>query len=425
MFNSLGHARSDLLDVALPGGLAPGHILYQQDQPLEWQSAGGERILVSGHRVPGFGYTCLSAGPAREVPGKPETSLRVSRQVMENRFFRMEFDEGGLIASLYHKSIDREYVKAGSRANCFQAFEDLPPDHDAWNIDPFYRGKYWTITELNTLAILEEGPLRGTMMMERPFGRSIITQHIRIYRDMDRIDFVTKIAWWENNTMLKVLFPVDLATDQAACEIQFGYLYRPTHTNTPWEKAKFEVCAQRWVDVSEKDWGIALINNGKYGHDITRGVIGLTCLRSPSYPDSDADRGQHEFAYALFPHQGTVGDAPVTERAAEFNEPLIPAVKGNGAGSWPPERSWITLDNPAIVLAAVKLSEYGEGVIVRVYESRGKRVAGSIAFWKPPVRAWSCTLLEMQQEEIPVRDRSLTLHFHPFEIKTLMVFFDR
>jgi len=222
--------------------------------------------------------------------------------------------------------------------------------------------------------------------------------------------------------------PVDVRADSAACDIQFGHVMRPTHASTNWDATKFEVCAHRWVDISEHGYGVALLNDCKHGHDLHRGALRLTLLRAANFPDPDADRGEHHFTYALLPHLGGLADGGVIDAAAALNQPLV-AIRGGAAGAPVPGLeeglTAVSSSNPSVVVTAVKLAADGSGdIIVRCYESAGGRASTRIDTAFAPRSVVACDLLEHPLADVPVPaldDDAIVLELRPFQIVTLRI----
>ena len=203
---------------------------------------------------------------------------------------------------------------------------------------------------------------------------STVSQIIRLDAGARYVDFDTEVDWHETNRLLTVAFPVDVRSLRATYEIQFGHVERPTHANTSWDVARFEVCAHRWADLSEPGYGVALLNDSKYGYDIAGNVIRLSLLRSPTWPDPVADRGTHRFVYRLFPHAGDLREAGVIEGGYDLNVPLIahpttPVPEGRRH-----RLSLLSVDAPHVVIDTVKTAEDGsDALVVRLYEAWGRR----------------------------------------------------
>ncbi len=259
----------------------------------------------------------------RGVPGWPESNdaqghaaaVSVTPERLENAFWRIQLNRAGQISSLYDKQAGREVLApfgrpadrgepGEARGNVFQAFEDKPMNFDAWDIDIYYQEKMSEINSLQEAVVEENGPVRGVLRLTWRYGSSTIRQRLTIYRRSPRIDFRTEVDWWEQQVLLKVAFPVAVRSTRATYEIQWGSIERPTHWNTSWDYARFEVVGHKWADLSEGGYGVSLLNDCKYGHDIRGNTLRLTLLKSALRPDAAADKGRHTFTYCLLPHGG-------------------------------------------------------------------------------------------------------------------------
>ena len=230
--------------------------------------------------------------------------------------------------------------------------------------------------------------------VEREFGASSIIQHISLCAGSARIDFDTDVEWQEEHKFLKVAFPVNVHSPRATYEIQFGHIERPTHFNTSWDMARFEVCAQRWADLSEGDYGVALLNDCKYGYDIHGNVMRLSLLRAPTAPDRQADRGHHEFLYSLLPHGGDFRKGGVIEHACALNMPLHVIETEPHKASLPARQSFFEVDRAGVFIEAVKHAERDEAVIVRLYEANGSRGPATLTTTLPVKHAFRADLME-------------------------------
>ncbi len=345
--------------------------------------------------------------------------------VVANDLVEMTIDADGLITSFYDRRADREVIIDGQRANVLELSADHPVEFDAWDLDEYFANNTMLLTAVDSIEIVDAGPLVVTVRVTRSFSRSKVVQDIVMRSGSARVDIVNDVSWHENEKVLKVAFPVDVHADVAACEIQFGHVFRPTHASTNWDAAKFEVCAHRWVDMSENGYGVALLNDCKYGHDIHRGALRLTLLRAPNFPDPDADRGDHRFTYSLFPHLGDLVEGGVVAEAARLNQPII-AVAGNTAGSAAiASVSAVSSSDPGVVVTAVKLAADGTGdVIVRCYESTGGRRAATLT---TAFDSSSCLVTDFLEHELPDEAGSATwrnpqevdVELRPFQILTL------
>jgi alpha-mannosidase len=278
-----------------------------------------------------------------------------------------------------------------------------------------------------TLTVIEQGPLRAGLRLEWLYqGRSRITQHLYIYAGSRRIDFVTEVEWHERQTLLKVAFPVEVQNGRATAEIQFGNIERPTHRNTSWDKAKYETCAHKWFDLSEGDYGVAILNDSKYGYDVHNSTMRLSLLRGPISPDPDGDLGQHQFTYSLFPHAGDWFEGGVYRAAYELNNPLVPVVKASAgvqAGSTVEEFSLVQVEPSNVIVETVKRAEDSDALVVRVYECANRRGPFELKFPFAVSSAIETNLLEEETGKVEIGGdgQSIGGFIKPFEIKTFLV----
>ncbi|MFC0331330.1 alpha-mannosidase [Paenibacillus sepulcri] len=381
----------------------------------EWLKLSGQWVSVT---VPAMGYALAEAGAdAYEArSGKLRTSAE-ERQV-ENGLLSVTIGEDGAIVSIWDKEHQREVVAPGQRANDLRIYHD---DGDAWDFRQDYRHTGGAPLALEETAAFSDGPAAGLILQYR-YGQSTLTQKLVLTEGSRRIDFVTKVDWKESGRMLRTSFPVDVRSDSVSCEIQFGYLKRQTHRNTMWDYAKDEICAHHWVDLSEADYGVALLNDSKYGYSAAGSILDLNLLRSPSYPDPEADRAVHEFTYSLYPHGGNHVQAEVYKRGYELNVPVraaaVPAGQ-RGQRQLLEGTSLLALDHPNVMIETVKQAEDGNGIIVRMYETAGTRLKTRLTTGFAFSEAWSTDLMETNGGQLHPEDGKLALAFVPFEIKTL------
>lgn len=401
-------------------------VLLRPETPLPEgvaQSLGDGSYLVDAPAAPN-GLTLhtldrLSSGPGDE--------LQISESVLENRFFRLELAEDGTIARLLDKPAGREVIAAGERGNRFLAFEDRPLNFDAWDIQLSYNYKPYPVDDLASLSVVEAGPLRGGVEIVRRYGASTIRQRILIYRDVPRIDFPTEVDWHERQTLLKVAFPVRVNALRATYDIQFGNVERPTHWNTSWDWARFESVAHKWVDLSEGDYGVSLLNDCKYGHDIKDHTIRLTLIKTPISPDPEADQGTHVFSYALLPHQGDWRAGETVKHAYLFNMPVTAIITDRPAVTdVPPDEiaepvSLVRTDRAGLVIDTVKPAEDGDGLIVRVVEEHNSRGPATLRFLRPIISAEETNLLERTIGSAHFTGNELTIEVRPYGIATYRV----
>ena len=260
--------------------------------------------------VPAYGWKVLTVEDLSNIPAGCQNDacaqdmLEVSAEHMENAFFAIDLDEKGHFTRLYDKKNDREVLTAGERGNVLQAFDDHPPVYDNWELSVYHKEIMWEIDDVQSVEVVEETAVSASLKIVRRFLNSTITQIITIYKDIPRIDFDTAADWHEQHIFVKVAFPVDILSDKATYEIQYGAVERPAHMNTSWDSAKFEVCAHKWADFGEAGYGVALMNDCKYGYDIHDGVMCMSLIKCGTNPNPVADQGEHVFKYSLMPHNG-------------------------------------------------------------------------------------------------------------------------
>lgn len=407
----LGQAQADIAaNIATDGGIAVFN-------PLSFTNSGvvdvdGEKIYVKD--IPAKGWKVVKGNES-------EGAVEASDKKLENAFFTVEFADDYTISRIYDKRADREVLKAGERANVIEAYEDFPREYDAWEISVYYKEKRWEINDVSTVEMLDEGVRKG-IKVTRKFFDSVIEQKIWLYNDIDKIDFDTTADWHQEHILVKAAFPVEINADKATYEIQFGNVERPTHGNTSWDAAKFEVCAHKYADISECDYGVSILNDCKYGHDIHDSVIRLTLLKCATHPSPKADKGHHEFVYSLRPHIGSFTQAGTVQLAYDLNNPMSAVKIGAQQGALPESYSFVSVSHENVVIDTVKKAEDSDETVVRMYESWNKRVNGAkLTFGFDISRAVICDLMENEIEEIAVVDNSITLPVKPFEIITVKV----
>jgi alpha-mannosidase len=425
IFNSLSFPRSGLLEIPWDEHMQDRTIAAQDGTPCLSQITGHEemrRILLSVPEIPSLGYQSCQLVPASETI---HCDWLVSPNCIETEWYRIDLNEQGQISSLFDKKNDRQVIAKGQRGNVLQVFEDKPLNFDAWDIDIFYQDKMREITDLVEAVVEETGPLRAVLRLSWRFLDSTITQRIMVYRDNPRIDFKTEVDWNEHQVLLKVAFPVAVRSTRATFEIQFGSIERPTTWNTSWDWARFEVPAHRWADLSEGAYGVALLNDCKYGYDVKDHIMRLTLIKSGIYPDPQADQGFHQFTYSLLPHTGDWRSGRVAEEAYDLNTPLIPGfAPANPTGSLPASIQFASVSHDNLMIETVKKAEQGEAYIFRIYEFKQCRTKSARLQLSLPIRkALECNLIEEGESPVEWHNNTLSFDIDPFEIKTYKVWF--
>jgi alpha-mannosidase len=369
----------------------------------------------------------LSITPLRIAAGETtslETELIATATLLENRYIRIELNGDGDITRIFDKLEKREVLAPNTLGNQFQAFEDRPKNWDAWDVDIFYDDRMWLADPASSVQVVESGPLRATLLIERCILHSSYQQRISLRYNSPRLDIETHIDWRERHIFLKAAFPVDILSPAATYEIQWGNVQRPTHRNTSWDWARFETCAMKWIDLSEGGYGVSLLNNGKYGHDIHENVMRVSLLRSPTMPDPQADQGEHTFTYSLFPHAGGWNESTIAA-AYSLNDPLlVHAVDSTSTENHSSEvstqlNSLVFAEQPNIVIETIKRAEDGNGIIVRLYESQRRRGVVTLNAGFELAEVWHTNLLEHNDKQLSTQGNQVSFSVKPYEIVTL------
>ena len=384
----------------LGAGDAPLAINSLSWDRTEWLKDGTSWHLTS---VPALGAALL--------PAPPDTlpSVSASATVLENEFLRVTFSGSGDLISVYDKAAGREALTPNQIGNQLAVYEDFG---DAWDFASDYAAAPPAFFALTETEAYTDGP-KAVVKQTRTFGASTLTQEISLTAGSRRLEFRTSADWQEDNRMLRTFFPLAVNAESARCEIQFGSIARPTTRNTTWESAKREVCAHKWVDLSETNYGVALLNDCKYGHSVQDGGISLALLRSSSGPDPVADRAAHEFTYALLPHTGDAAHGGVMREAYALNVPLRVAP---GASPLP---SLLQVNAENVIVEAVKKAEDGDALIVRLYEAEGSAAPVTVEFGVTPRAVSRVNLMEEDPQMLELTGSRVSFAVKPFEIVTL------
>ena len=435
IYNPLGWARSGqvMAHLQLPAGsTATAYRLVGQSGDAEHSVAtvvhrnaqtGEVTLSIDASNVPALGYKVIwvdYSPHAAVTQPKGTESESGDTFTLENAALRVEIDKKtGCISSLYDKRGKFETLAPNSCGNELEAYKDLPKQYDAWNIDP---GTYNETPTLLTMtdSVEADGPF--AVRVARTWQNSKFVQTISLRPDTDYVDVDNRIDWHERHVLLKASFTLAATSPFATYEIPYGSIERPTTRNNSWEKAQFEVPAQKWADLGDGKQGFSLLNQNKYGYDAVGNELRLTLLRSPTYPDPEADQGKHHFHYALYPHAGTWKDALTVRHGWEYNYPLQALVASEHAGSLPAEHSFASVDPDNVVLTAVKKAEDAKGLIFRVYEWAGKNA--TVDFHVPPGASGATVTNLMEKPEgepITVTGNEVQVPIHPYEILTVRV----
>ncbi len=343
----------------------------------------------------------------------------VENHAMENQFYRIEFDDDFHMSRIYDKVNDREILKENTVGNRIVAYENYSKEYDAWEIRDYYREKAYPVNGLVSIEKIDLGSKKGLKVV-RKFLDSTIEQNILLSESLPRIDFETSIDWQQPCMLLKTYFPIDVHSDKASFDIQYGVLERPTHANTSWDMAKFETCAHKFIDISENGYGVSLLNDCKYGHDVVGGELGLTMLKSSVYPYPDADKGMHKFTYSLYAHKNSLVDSNTIKMAYDLNNPLQ-CVKFDSSDSGVLKRYCLAKSNKNnVIIDNIKMAEQENAVIIRMYETNNIRTNVQVKVGFSFTNAFYCDLMENNIKELYCEQNdSFSFTIKPFEIVSM------
>lgn len=340
-----------------------------------------------------------------------------AKHVLENSLVRYEFDKAGHLVSAFDKEMQREIFIDDTFGNDISLINDRPNLYDAWDVDITKDDERSWAPENVKLSKVMSGPVVSEMTMSSGIQHSTIVQTVSLRSDSKRLDFVTKVNWNEKHKLLRVKFPVAILAQDAAFDIQYGITRRPLNTNTSWEAAKFEVCGHRYADISENNFGVALLNNCKYGYRTCKGQLELTLLRSPNYPDPMADIREHEFTYSLLPHTGNLVVSNVLDEASVLNrKPLLLA------GYEACVKAPFTVNDGNVRLEIVKRAEKSDRLVIRLVEYTGTASSCTLNTTLENASLVETNLIEWTEEgKFQFQNGKLNLSFKPFEIRTFFV----
>jgi alpha-mannosidase len=408
---------------------------------------GGEVVFNAAPHARG-GVPALGAAPASVAPPPVALTALDGGYVLDNGLVRAVVDARGLLTSVVDLASNREAIAPGGAGNLLQLHPDVPANWDAWDVDHTYRRRVTDLLEADSLDVVGDvqagGRRVGTgatgngqaggqpaeagvaaVRVVRRFGASTATQVISVAPGSGRVEISTEVEWHESETFLKAAFPLDVRAERSAAETQFGYVYRATDTNTSWEAAKFEICAHRYLHVAEPGYGVAVVNDSTYGHDVTRTVrpdggttttVRLSLLRAPRYPDPETDQGVHRLTFALVP------GADLLDAAREGLRLNLPERRVPGNAVVDP---LVGVDHDGVLVSAVKLADDGSGdVVVRLYEALGARAAAHLELG---FAAASVTAVDLLERPLPdaagpapvLAGGGVDLSLRPFQILTL------
>lgn len=418
VMNTQGYERDDL--VVLDDGTEIPRLVDEDGRNVPAQKTADGRYLLYVSHIPPLGYKKLYE--TEEL--LEESTGKEWDYTFENPFIKVCFNEKMEITSLYEKEAEKELIQEGRCGNVLRTYEDRPMQWDNWDIDVFYQRKPYEADWYSPARVIENGEVRMVVEFECGFLDSTVTQQVCLYHQIPRIDFRTKADWKTHHVILKTHFSVDVNTTRASYEIQFGNVERETTNNYSWDTAKFEACGHKWADLSENSSGISLLNDCKYGYGIKKGDMSLTLIKSGTYPNEDADIGEHEFTYSIYPHAGRWQEAKTVEMAYNLNVPMLAKRTGRQEGCGGEYESFLKCSQESCFVEVIKKAEDGNGVIVRMYENKNNRVRAQIQTAYPISHVYECNLLEENEEELTAGKNCFETVFKPYEIKTFRLIFE-
>lgn len=393
--------------------MADGAFVGTDGQTLEAQRCGeGYQVLVETQP--------FSTAAITFVPGQcsqAEAAFEQAADTLETPFYTISWNRDGQLTRLYDKEAQRSVLRDGQLGNVLEIYEDKPVNFDAWDIDIFYGQKKEIVTASEAPQMIENGPLRAVMRFCYRYHASCITQDMVVYKASKRIDFKTHVRWREDHRLLKAAFHTDIRSTKATYDIQFGHVERPTHWNNSWDWAKFEVCGHKWADLSETGYGVSLLNDCKYGYSIKDHMMRLSLLKSAKSPDTEADMGEHDFTYALYPHCQSVTEGGTIREANQLNLPAQAV-----AGAFLEKRRAVVLTGEGVQLDVIKKAEDEDCLTVRMHECLGGSHMVTLSSQFPVKRIVPCNLLEHDCGEA-VEGAAVEFFMKPFEIRTYKLYF--
>lgn len=372
----------------------------------------GYQVLVTAEA---FGAVSVTFEES-SVSETADVEFRLTENGAETPFYSLSWNENGELNRLYDKEAGRSVLKEGALGNVLEFYEDKPMEHDAWDIDIYYTLKEPEKAKLVSTEVVEDGSLRKVIRFCYQYRSSSISQDMILYSNSRRIDFQTHVDWKESHKLLKAAFYTDIRSTKATYDIQFGHAERPTHWNNSWDWARFEVCGQKWADLSENGYGVSILNNCKYGYSIKDNAMKLSLLKSSKWPDTSADMCEHDFTYALLPHVGNVTEGGTIEEANRLNLPAQVV-----SGSFGDGRKILKVSNPGVQIDAVKKAEDENCLVVHLHECRGSRQEVTLASDFPVKRMVPCNLLEHDLGEA-VEGAQIHFVMKPFEIRAYKLY---
>ena len=413
--NSLSwNRKSEITLENIPAGLVPANDEIQSQRITDIQNK--KLLAIQGAEIPALGSTTIKLKNRQPETG---TVFKVSARKVITPHAEIRFNKFGHITSLFDKSSKREIVKKSGVLNSFLFGEDVPKEYDNWEIDKSQTQKMEIEKRLIKREVISNGPVQLRIRNKYKLGlKSTLTQDIIFHASTPKIDFETKIDWKEKHTLLKVGFDFDVLADTARHEIQYGHLERPTHQNLPQDFARYEVCTHKWTDISDGGFGIAILNDCKYGISVNDSSMQLSLLKSGTHPDETGDNGEHFFTYSILPHACGFSVESVIRPAYELNNPVSSILSATDSHEI---SSFIKVDAPNVIVESIKPAEKGgNDIIVRLYEAGKAGTHIKLTFDKRIESVYEANMLEEEKCKLKLKNNTVSLFIKPFEIKTFV-----
>lgn len=436
VFNPLSWSRTDVIRLKLPEGESNYYSIYDSNgmeipSQIVQKSEYSREIIFVADNVPSLGYKVYELRD--EKSHSKSTDLKIDSASLENQFYKVVIDpDSGWVKSIYDKKNGKEVLT--EYGNRLQFLEDKPKEWDAWNIG--FTGVEYP-SKFRKIEVVEKGPVRVVLRVYRDFLKpgqvgsfptdnfptSFFKQDIILYNGVDRVDFGLDADWWETHVMLKVAFPLNVQDSLATYEIPYASIVRATIPTDSWERAEFEVPAERWADMSNNGFGVSLLNQAKYGYDTKGSIMRLSLLRSPVWPDPTADRGEHKISYAIYSHDGTWKDGGTVQQGYDYNYPLIAYVGTVHKGSLPLGHSFFQLTPSNLVLTVAKVAEKSDAWVIQWYDASGKDSQADLILPKIPKKVVESNFLEEDGKPVPFEGNHVRLETKKNSVTTVKVYF--
>lgn len=419
VFNTLGRKRDNVVFADMPK-FASFKIVDANGKEMKYQKTFDGKLCFVAKDVPAYGFKVFGI-----VEGESTDfgTIYATNKVLRNKFFKVRFNKSMQITSLYHKAADRETVLPGSSLCKLVAYDDRPHNHDAWDIKSFIEEKSWNIDNVVSSEIVENGAVRCVYKIVRAFRSTEFTQFYIFYKDSDKIDVVFDFDWKETRTLLRFENDVDILSQTATYDCQFGNIKRTTHNNTLWDFAQFECMGHRWIDLSDNSFGFSLINDSKYGHSIKNHTVRTSICRSAMMPCVNQDKEHQHVEFSLYAHKNAVENSDVVDKANALNVPFICVNGEKNDGEFADTYSFVNVDNSNVIIDTVKMAEDTDEVVIRLFETFNSKEKCTLTVNKDVKKAVLTNLLEREERELEIKDNKIELSFGPYEIKTIKLEF--